>query len=486
MQLTAAGYIVLPLCLMFLFRQTVLLQLALVASVFDAASVIIFHFGGEPFGLPGSLILGLVAVGILALDYRSLTLRQAEWLAARVTWPLVAFTILALAGAIILPRLFAGQFEVWPQNPGPASLPVALEPSGGNITQSLYLAANTVALVLVAFFACRPRIRPMAFVHAYLVGGYIAAGFVLWQVVSRQTGLYYPSDLLYSNPRWAILSTQAFGGIDRINGPFTEPAAVAGYFSGIAFACLRLYLARYRGFPVLPLLLLALISMLLSTSTTGLVIVAIVIATLLLRSTQRGALGFGVAGAVAGIFLIGIVTYLAAPSVFANVEEVSSAVLHEAVLNKPESNSYEDRTTRDIDSLGVLGPSYGFGAGWGSVRSSSLVPGILANSGIPGLVLLGWFAVRAGRFVRSARRRAPPGNTRAALDALSGAVLGGVCAALLAGPTINGIVFFLLLALMIGCAAHIHLDADERAATHDLPPAAKRATLPASPLLGMP
>ncbi len=465
MELTAFGFVLLPLSLIFMLRPGRLLQITLLASGVGAAVSVLINFRGEAFGLPGGFLPALFFIGVIALDCLSRPPQEGDREAVRAVMPLVLFTACAIAGAVVLPRLFAGQITVWPQRPGGLLSAIPLMPNGGNVTQSLYLIVNTAFLVLTALYVSRPGTRQIAFVHAYLLSGYLVVGLVLWQLASKLIGIYYPEEFLYSNPSWAILTEQAFGDVHRLNGPFAEPAALASYLSGIIFACLWILLRGQGGFSVRLLLLLSLLGQLLSTATTGIVILTVFVPAILLRAaTRREGQAFGfltLAGAIGGALMLGVIAYLAVPSLVSPIEKAASTVI-EATLEKPESDSYADRTTKDIESIGVLAPTYGLGAGWGSVRSSSLIPGLLANSGILGLVLLGWFAARSAGLVARARRLAPSGDARLAMDAMAGSVLGTLCAALLSGPTIDEIDFFLRLAVMIGCAVRIWLDAQSR------------------------
>jgi hypothetical protein len=461
MEVTAFGFILLPLCLIFFLRPGALIHLALLASAFGAAAPIILNLGGEPFGLQSGFLPGLLFIGIAALDQIGHKLGGTERALVRSLVPMLAFAVCAVAGAMILPRLLAGSFEIWPQNPGPLNLRAILEPNSGNITQTLYVVINTALLLFGALYFARPGTRYMAFLNTYLASGYIVVGLSLWQFVNKLTGIYYPEDLLYSNPRWAILTGQALGAVNRINGPFTEPAQLATYLSGTIFACLWLLLRGGGGIWSRLLLFLAMLTMWLSTSTTGIVILGVFVPAVLLRSAtmrELRAIVLGICGVAAAALVVFFVATTAVPSVADGVEAAMSTVI-DATLDKRDSDSYDDRTTKDTDSIALLLPSYGLGAGWGSVRSSSLIPGLLGNTGILGLGLLVWFGLRTRRLVGQARRLAPNGDARATLDAMLGSVLGTLCAACLSAPTINEIEFYVRLALLLGCAARICLDA---------------------------
>ncbi|MGO8918829.1 MAG: hypothetical protein ACLQJR_23250 [Stellaceae bacterium] len=465
MQVTAFGFVLMPLCLVFFLRPGALLRLTLLASAFGAAAPVILNFGGEPFGLQSGFLPGLLFIGATTLDYFGRRQQEGERQVVRVVLPMLLFAACALVGAVILPRLFAGQFKVWPQSAGFLNLAVPLQPNSGNITQGLYVVVNTAFLLLAALYLSRPGTRHMLFVRAYLMTGYIVVGLCLWQFANKLTGLYYPSDFLYSNPRWAILTDQAFGEVNRINGPFTEPAQLSTFLSGIVFGCLWMLLRGSGGFWVRLLLFLSIGAMWLSTSTTGIIIIAVFVPAILLRSAttrELQAIGLGLCAILGGALMLFVVSAVAVPSIEARVEASVNTVV-EATLNKSESGSYDDRTTKDSDSIGLLVPSYGLGAGWGSVRSSSLVPGVIGNSGLLGAGLLVWFAIRATGLVARARKLAPSGEARTAMEAMTGSILGTLLAACLSAPTINEMEFYARLAIMIGCAARICLDARARA-----------------------
>ncbi len=99
----------------------------------------------------------------------------------------------------------------------------------------------------------------------------------------------------------------------------------------------------------------------------------------------------------------------------------------------------------------------GLGAGWGSVRSSSLIPGLLANIGIPGMMLVVWFGLRIWGGVRRARRIAARTDRQRLLviDATSGALAGTLAAAVVSAPTISNVDFYLVLGLLVGSIAQV-------------------------------
>jgi hypothetical protein len=179
------------------------------------------------------------------------------------------------------------------------------------------------------------------------------------------------------------------------------------------------------------------VALLLSTSTTGYAVLGM------------GGLGLAVYGATraprrmairifavaAPIAVAGIGVGLAISSLSDTIE-ASIDLITRASLRKSEGDSFQMRTTIDRDSLAVVIPTLGFGAGWGSVRAASLVPGMLANLGVFGAALAVWFVVRLVRLVRRARRVATLPAQMLALDGLSAAVAGHLAAAVISAPSL--------------------------------------------------
>ncbi len=243
---------------------------------------------------------------------------------------MLLFVSAAVLGAFVLPRLFAGMFEVWPQKPDAFNMAEPLRPNSGNVTQTLYIVVNIAMLFTAALCASDGRTRPMLFVRAYLASGFVVAALCYWQFASSLTGIYYPEEFLHSNPRWTTLSSQALGAATRINGPFTEPAALATYLSGIIFACFWMLLRGSAGAGVRLLLLMSAVAMLLSTSTTGIVILAVFVPAALLRSAttrELRVIGLGVIGLLAGLLTLFFVASITMPAVVERIEAQADAII---------------------------------------------------------------------------------------------------------------------------------------------------------------
>jgi hypothetical protein len=453
---TTAGLVLLPLSLLWLNQPLRLLQLALVAAVFEAAAAVIV---GGTFGLPLAMVPGLLFILYVVGQYLLGMRYPGEGLVLRAAVPLLLLLGYALLSVVLLPGAFEGKIMVVPQKLDPSGeIYVPLAFNAGNVTQSLYLTMNVGMAIVVALFVTRAAISYRSILRAYLLGGYVAVGIAFWQFASRVAGVPFPNDVFYSNSGWAIVE-QALGAVPRIQGPFSEPAGLAFYLSGLCFCCLWLCVRGHRLMRPELLLALAMLAMFLSTSTTGLVALGGGLPLVLLFAARKGdvkALGRS-ASTVVGLAVASAVALAPVLILKPDLLDSVSAVV-EQTLSKTDSDSYEERSLADQMALATVGQTSGLGVGWGSFRSSSLVPGLLANAGVFGLAMVLWMAARLSRLAARAAvaSRGHPGQVL--VDGFSAALCGQLAAALLSAPTIGSLAFFLQLGCVIGAAARITID----------------------------
>jgi hypothetical protein len=461
MGVTPFTFILLPLCLLWMTSPDKLLQLTAIVACFEAAAALVIGNSGlQPGLVPASMFMGYVALQLLlGARYRGLSA------VSRVVFPFVVVTLYAMLSSYLLPRLFRDQAWIWPQKPIAPWVMAVLSPETNDFHQDFYLLINCLFLVLTAIYLTKSR-RPLSmFVGAYFLSGYVVAAVSAWQFANRGFGIPFPETLFYSNPDWAILDAQEIGAVPRINGPLAEPAALAAYMASIVCATGWLLLRGRRDKNLWILFFSGLLTMMLSTSTTGFGVLTIVgvgvpLYALVTRSRRMMAAVTRVGLALVifgGLALPMVGTFV--PRVYENISEVI-----DATLNKPDSTSYDERVNVDIASLQTMMDTYGFGAGWGSNRSSSLMPGVLGTVGIPGLLMILWFIYRVAGAVRMARRIGCSSEQGMVIDACVGGLVGFLLAALISGPTITSTAFYLLLALLIACATRVRLEAGAGAA----------------------
>jgi hypothetical protein len=470
MKPTVLGMMVLPLSLLWSTQPIRLVQLALVAAVFEAGAALVI---GGSFGFPLAMVPGLMFIFYVSMQYAMGMRYQAEGLVLQTILPLLALLFYALLSVMVLPDMFAGKIMVWPQKADPLQpgfVPLAF--NSGNITQLMYLAMNVVMAVATALFLTRSAISYNSILKAYLLGGYVVVGISFWQFVSRVASVPFPDDILYSNPGWAIVE-QSMGNVPRIQGPFSEPAGLAFYLSGLCFCSLWLTARNYSTMRPSLLLILAVTAMLLSTSTTGLAILGVGLPMTLMAAgvgsdaRSLGGLAVTLAVLVLGAAIAIAPVFLLKPSMMDSIDTVV-----ESTLAKSDSGSFEERTGIDTAALGTMSDSYGLGVGWGSFRTSSLLPGLVANSGAFGIAAVLWLVSRIRRLTKRAATASPRHPARILVDGFSAALCGQLSAALLSAPTIGSLAFFLQLGCIVGAAARMSVERSPASAIHLRPRAA--------------
>jgi hypothetical protein len=454
--ITVLGLILVPLSLLWALNPVRLLQLAFVVSIFEAAAALIL---GGNFGLQPAMVPGLLFVVYVVTQYALGMRYPGEGPVLWTMTPLYGLLAYAVFSIFVLPQAFQGKIMVWPQRPDlidPDYVPLTFTP--GNVTQTLYLVLNVVMSTCAALLVTRSSIPYRGILKAYLLGGYLVVFFAVWQFAARVAGVYFPWDIIQSNPSWAIVK-QVIGPVPRIQGTFSEPAGLAFYLSGLFFCCLWLNAQGYRIMRVNVLLGLSMVGMLCSTSTTGLLTLFAGAPLITLFAFLRGdkaAVGRLAKTMIvllgAGLLLIGPV-FILKPSLQNSVNAV-----YVSTISKGDSQSYQQRSGLDAAAVATVGQTGGLGVGWGSFRCSSLIPGLLANAGIFGLVMVVWLIWRMGIMVQRAKKRAPDHPGRVVVDGFIAAICGQLAAAILSAPSISSVAFFLQLGCATGAAARIMVE----------------------------
>lgn len=451
MGVTLFFLILAPLCLLWLNRPERLLQLIIITGIFEAASAVTLGgLGIAPNTLPAVTLVGYVAMQLLfGARYPGQT---RAWTLA---FPFVLVAGWAILTSLLSPRLFEGRAFVWPQKSLPPFVLTALSPGSANLNQDLYLSLNIIIFVLVAFYTTRQGspghpFRPVILLRTYLTSVILAFGFGVWQFANRVMHVPFPADTLYSNPGWSILTEQNIGSLPRINGTFSEPSSFGAYMATGAFCSGWLILNDFPGALARITLAVAIVGVLLSTSATGIISMAIgamivvvmgvtIHARRFLPIIKKRAVQFLLLGALMMVFIT-----VLAPGVLTNLGAIFSSV-----TNKQDSESYNARSSTDLDSLQAALDTFGFGVGWGNNRSSSLIPGLLAAIGVPGMLGLVWFGWRLVSHIRSLRRMDRRLEDIQVINGASAVILGYLVPGCLSAPTITSLTFYIFLALLI-------------------------------------
>ena len=455
--LTAFGILVLPICLACSLSPELLLCVVIYTGGFEAAaSLVLGSFGVQPNIPPTLLFMGhLLVLRMMGSRFRG----NAE--VVRAMAPLLIFIACVLVGAVILPHLFAEGVSIWPQKSDEhAQVPLTF--SAANITQSAYMILDIAFVWCCATYIASFPVRTRRLVSAYFGCALLVVGIAVWQFASRVAGIPFPNDFFYSNPGWLVYPDQAIGSVPRTNGPFSEPAALAAFLCGPTYASAWL-LMHGRGSRLVKWTLAASVfGMVLSTSTTGFVILFIGAGLaglyVLTKAKPRVARRFrqvAIPVVVAGFFVV-----VSTPILFPSIADAVGNVITQT-LSKSDSDSYEERTQADNDSMALVLSTYGLGVGWGSNRSSSLIPGVLGNAGVPGAILILWTLASIRKEIRIMRDFIQNSDDQWALQGAAAGLLGFFLASLVAGPTITSMTFYELLGITYGVLARARLVTNE-------------------------
>lgn len=363
-------------------------------------------------------------------------------------WFVIGLLIYAVAGALILPRLFAGQTTVFiPQYN--SIIEVLLAPVPGNFTQAAYFAVCVVAFLAFSIILLnRNMVR------------HIGVGFLVYATLHAVLGwtdlsakLLGVSDILepIRTAGYAMHTQTEAAGLWRIAGGFAETSAYGSAgVSCLAFVFIYWRTTGSRYALVLSIALLGIV--LLSTSATAYVTLAIVSVALL------GAMGYSaLVGrftkrdlALTGCMLAGLVALMAMHLADEQVFEPLVNFVNSTVIQKSASASGVERLYWNTKSLQAFIDTGGLGVGIGSSRASSLSFAVLSQLGVIGFLAL---LVLVAVLLRGARIQNPtPGDVEifAVSQAVRAAALVSLVTANLIGSfAVPGRVFWIALAVII-------------------------------------
>ncbi|NHO30963.1 hypothetical protein [Acetobacter fallax] len=454
MSLPLMGAILFPLCLIFWTKPSRLLEFLLIAGIFPAASAL--TLGG--LAVQPSLVPGLAFLSYIVLQKMLGVRYPGQTDVMRLCAPMIFSTAWAIFGSLAMPRLFHNQVLVWPQKLDAFGARTLLAPSFGNVTQDIYLLLNVALMVYAAQYLTRYQVSIARMYYAFLVAGWMVVVLCVWQFAARTAGVPFPKTFLYSNTGWSVLDSQVAGPVPRINASFSEPAACATYLAGVLFSTVWVTLKGYRVRGVKPLIAASGLCLCLTTSTTGFATVAIgalllpvmVVATGAARLLGRVGQLAMIAAVLLGVSGLVVATFI--PKAVTGAQSVVSGT-----AEKKDSASYKERSQADADAVSEFVETYGLGVGWGSNRSSSLVPGLLATVGaigVIGLMMFDWRVIRAAGWAL----KTMPGCTEClVIEGMLAAVLGRLIAAIVSAPTIGMPDFYVMIAVAIAAVTRIRM-----------------------------
>jgi hypothetical protein len=387
MTLTIFGVLTIVISLWLMFRGTALQQFTFVilSSLLGGSSAInLPALGGSsirPFLLAFLMLFARLVV--TRVGGASAILR-----AVRKNVLLVCFCAYGVIGALILPRVFAGQVDLVPMRPITlqyavvTQLPLAF--SSQNITAAFYLSGTLLGVVVGDILARRPGAHRVV-VNTFLLTSWAHMGL---GVLGLALKLLHHEELLsfFRNASYAQLDNEYRGWI-RITGVMPEASVYAGYGFMMLVITTEFWLRDLRtklsGFTSLAMALI----LLLSTSSSAYVGMAGDAVVLLLRWMIFPA-GLGTRKAVvllacsmgAVIAFLGLA--VAMPRIMVQLQDM----LHHMTLDKANSQSAYERGIWARQGLDAFMTSLGLGVGPGSFRSSSSLLAIVGSMGVIGII----------------------------------------------------------------------------------------------------
>jgi hypothetical protein len=268
MGITGFTFIVFPLCLIWLGRPMRLLHLILIFTIFQASAA--FTIGN--LGVQSELIPALCFIGFVILQLLLGAKYPGQNYVLRLSIPFIIVSIWGLATSYVLPRAFEDKTYVWPQKSVFGQIPLSVDAI--SINQDIYLLIDTV-FVIAAMYLTRTKLNLKSIINVYFVSAFLATAVGLWEFANKIAGVPYPEEFFSSNPGFAVLTGQQIGAIPRINGPFSEPAALGGYMAAAVCATGWMLLQGHRQKIIKILFVTGLLMVSLTTSTTGFAVLVI-------------------------------------------------------------------------------------------------------------------------------------------------------------------------------------------------------------------
>jgi hypothetical protein len=379
------------------FASDWLLPLLVFVLPFQAASVVNITLGGYPIGIQPGYFVGLVYLfyGLATLFYSGYIkiVNQAVWVYA----PLFGFIGYLCLSTLLIPRILAGQISVFPPRAGISVSSLApLYPSTTNLSQMFYLVLAVALAFLITHEISQNKISIPRLRRAFIAAGILVALLGFYQVLAWTLKLYFPYNLLYTNPSYALLGRfQTLGDIKRLSATLAEGSLAAFYLVGVFGYLFGEYLAKGTNPTAMLIILLA---VLMTFSTSGYFALAILAVWSIWLARRDGLL----ASRLNRIFVIGISLAILV-AVLLLITGIAGRVLANlgvSLWEKANTISFSERIGVDLASLNILWSTLGIGAGWGSNRASSMIVNLLSNGGLWGSILVFIFFYRVWKLTR--------------------------------------------------------------------------------------
>ena len=399
-----------------LLRPTTVLLYALFVSMpFGSLAVV-------PPELTGGLSLTPAPVVTMLIVAKCLWSREGRrWFVSACTSPgpvasLFVFWIVAAFTTLFAPLFFAGEVEVIPVR-DPADGAALLAPSLQQFSQLGYMSVSVFAVVACARLLAAQAVRQHV-LRAMMAGAAVlcVTGLLDWlaQTVELDAVLGPLRTATY-----AIATDSRIGTLEmkRISGVSPEPA-VFGSLCVTFLATLWFFRPVMRDvwMRVTASVLCAVLALMifLSTSTTAYVGLALFLVIVMLETwwrllvSRRRSLSRRIAWGRNRRLAAVALAIFGAFAVFPGAHVALAEAIDTVVLQKTESQSFDERSMWTSVSLQSAIDTHGFGVGLGGTRASNSFVAMLSNVGLLGTLLYVGFL--AATYLLRPAKRAPDGK----------------------------------------------------------------------------
>ncbi|CAO4167592.1 hypothetical protein CLBKND_01012 [Methylorubrum aminovorans] len=395
MEVSIAGMIIAALiATICMFGRRVAIITSICAFAFPSTALVtLTSLGGSSITVPQ---FGLVCLFITALSSGDLAPKISNIFKTEASAQIIAlFTIFAVVGAYIMPRLFTDVTEVFSlarssSGRGNVLSTVPLSPSSGNITQPFYFLGNLAGFLSILVLSQSRKTLDM--VVAGLIGLVIV--HTLGGAIDFVSKYGVGFDLLdfLRTAKYAMLIDVDVLSFKRIVGLYPEASSFA--YASIAYTALMFGFWRIMGIPLSGLLFFFVLGCLaVSTSSTAyfcLAFLAVVYTLVLIKQSTTGyveVLSISLALAVLLVIILILALIVFAPKLLEPYQDL----IQRMVFNKADSESARQRFGWNMQAVTNFMQTYGMGAGLGSLRSSSWILTLLAELGLIGALSYGAF-----------------------------------------------------------------------------------------------
>ena len=413
------------------------------ASAALTAAVISCVFGataGAHFSNGSPVLLSICAM-LPVVWHAAKSVHSLGWRKPSFSAVLLCLLLWAAVLTYFAPRLLAGLIEVIPNSQvgTQAGKPLRpLEPSAGNLNQFMYLVFAAVTC-LSAYQLTVIQDKAETLSNAFLAAGAVNLLVTFLQALHLYAGLPYLLEGI-ANAGYVVYIGDSMAGLKRLSGAFSESSSYSGFSLALMAILASLSSQGFKPRVTGSVAAATLVAILLSTSSTGYLGLALLIAghglvrvVRMLNEPRQVRIGVGVVIVWAAL-TVGVVCMAWTP-----LQEGVWALLQNALLGKLDSSSGQERSMWNLQAWQTFIDTAGVGAGVGSARASSFVLVLLSNLGIIGSTL---FLMFVWSCVGKALT-APSANSVAAASGQG--VLALLCGSMASATVLDlGVLFYLL------------------------------------------